>query len=226
MKASAPIGLLLALFAFTIPLRAQESAKEQDKDQHKESAKEPVKEPKEAAKETPKAEGAGKSAEEAAASSRSAESKPGRVSSLLPLLPDGVQSVIPGDVLEASKDLTLPKEVRAMTDGLDAKADRSKTEVLADERSERVRFRQVQIRALNDPVVQEAKARAVSARTDRERRAALSEHYERLYAAMLKMDRSLEGRVKTSKAAALASFNPSSSGMVTVPRGQDALQVP
>lgn len=67
----------------------------------------------------------------------------------------------------------------------------------------RIRLRQVKTLALKDPVVQEDWAQAGAAATDPERRQALHDYYEHLYARILKIDNSLADLVKTRKNAAL-----------------------
>jgi hypothetical protein len=73
----------------------------------------------------------------------------------------------------------------------------------ADELKERIRFRQVQTRALHNPAVIAEKEHAAFARTDAGKREALRNYYNLLYAGMLKIEPTLSARVTKVKEASL-----------------------
>src|SRR5205807_2995709 len=80
-------------------------------------------------------------------------------------------------------------------DRTETKAKKSKTSEAADALRERIHFREIKTRALNDERVQAEFDHARAAKTDSERREALRQFYAALYSRMLKLDASLKAQI-------------------------------
>jgi hypothetical protein len=90
----------------------------------------------------------------------------------------------------------------SMADAKD-KLKKSKAVADADDLKERIRFREVKTRAMQDPKVQQQWELAQTAQTTPDKTAALKQYYNLLYGRMLAMDRSLKLRIDKSKIEAL-----------------------
>jgi len=97
-----------------------------------------------------------------------------------------------------------PYDSPASMDDAKEKLQKSKAVADADDLKGRIRFREVKTLALKDAKVQEQWDLAQTAKTTREKIAAMKQYYNLLFAKMLAIDRSLKPRVEKSKTEALA----------------------
>ncbi len=110
--------------------------------------------------------------------------------SLIPETPPTIDK--PGT--PSNRDLTSP--VRETPENA---AKNATTSAAADALKERIRFREVKTRAVQNEKVQEQWDHAQAAKTDPEKRAELKRYYTLLYAQMLKIDGSLAATIKLHK---------------------------
>jgi len=94
---------------------------------------------------------------------------------------------------------------------------KSKAAADADDLKERILFRQVKTRALQDPKIKEHWAAIPSAKTTREKITAFKQYYNLLYARMLRLDGSLKDRIEKSKLETLKRINEKSEFILKEP---------
>jgi len=97
-----------------------------------------------------------------------------------------------------------PLDAQPSMDDAKAKLKRSKAVADADELKQRIRFREVKTEALQDAKVQQQWDNALSARTIPDKKAAMKQFYNTLYARMLSIDHSLKPRIEKSKTDAIS----------------------
>jgi len=115
----------------------------------------------------------------------SSASEPDPLGDTLPLIPEAPETT---PQPEYEPDLPESSGVRRSIDP--AKA--SETRLAIEQQQRQVKMRQVRIKAERNEGVQAALAQAKAAKTDAEKRYAMHLYYDRLYAAMLKIDPSLK----------------------------------
>lgn len=104
----------------------------------------------------------------------------------------------------------LPVDSRTQLSDAKDKLNKSKAVADADELKERIRFREIKTRAVNDGKVQQQLEVAQAAGTTREKIAAMKQYYNLLFARMLALDGTLKSRIEKSKKEALARVDQTS----------------
>lgn len=112
-------------------------------------------------------------------------SEPDPLGDTLPLIPEAPETTTQP---EYEPDMPESSDVRRSIDP--AKA--SETRLAIEKQQLQVKMRQARIKAERNEGVQASLAQANSAKTDAEKRYAMHQYYDRLYAAMLKIDPSLK----------------------------------
>jgi len=122
----------------------------------------------------------------------------------LQLIPDTPTTVPkPSGRSTGSSELQPADSPSSMADAKE-KLKKSKAVADADDLKERIRFREVKTRALQDGKVAQQWELAQTATTTREKTAALKRYYTLLYARMFALDKSLKPRIEKSKLEALS----------------------
>ena len=110
---------------------------------------------------------------------------------------------------ETAPSITKPPLSSEPATSAEQKLAASKTIQSEADLKQRIRLRELKTTALKDPGLQEWRSRAELARTDPEKRDALREYYNRLYARILKLDGSLKDLVEKRRTASLARLSQS-----------------
>ncbi|MEO8351396.1 MAG: hypothetical protein ABI680_06670 [Chthoniobacteraceae bacterium] len=112
---------------------------------------------------------------------------------LLPLIPDTPPAL----------DLPKPGEAIPQPPDISRELNSERAAAVENELRNRIRLRQIKTKALRDSKIQADWDRAQTARTDYEKRAALTDYYTRLYDRMTKLDNSLKGQIKALRSESL-----------------------
>ncbi len=136
--------------------------------------------------------------------------------------------IIPEPVLIPESPTSMPKPEGSAIEEPKEKKEKlkqDKTAAAADEMASRVRYRQAKTRALKDPAVQAEWAKAARARTDYEKREALTNYYTLLYARMEKLDKSLKKEIESRQGISLRRLRQSRLEPTEAPTVEEAPEV-